>query len=507
MTNKPFLEIAGISLRLEERLVFRNTWWAFHRNQHWALVGSNGSGKTLLARVLAGEIPSSGGEIFYNFRPPHGRRPEDCIVFVSFEQQKAAAGDAPTAGRWFSAEQDAAVSVREFLSQESVEEINPFEIRKNKRVSRTHFMHDRRNVLKLLQIETLLARSIPSLSNGEMRKILIARGMLKKPRLLILEDIFTGLDANYRKHLKAILERLIKIGSVRFLLITARPDQLPKGITHILLVDRCRVIAQGARKIMLKLEQIRKLLPSHSHARSLTIHRDYSRECDREELIRMENVSVRYCGREILSGIDWVVRKGESWALTGHNGAGKSTLISLINGDNPQAYANAVYIFGRRRGSGESVWQLKKRIGTMSSELHLHFSANQTCIETVISGFRDTFFCSNHPSKRQRDAAMRLLARFGLAKSADHAFESLSMGFQRMTLLARALVKSPDLLLLDEPCQGLDSAHRAIFLQAVEGLLKRTDTTIIYITHQLDEIPKVIVRMLHLRQGRIFRSV
>ena len=129
MQPQPFLELAGISLRANNRILFRNTRWTFFRNQNWALIGRNGSGKTLLARALAGEVPVIKGEIRYNFRLPDGELPEDCVRLVSFEQQKAVAGDAPAAARWFSLEQDEAASVCSFLSQESVEEINPFEVK------------------------------------------------------------------------------------------------------------------------------------------------------------------------------------------------------------------------------------------------------------------------------------------------------------------------------------------------------------------------------------------
>lgn len=223
----------------------------------------------------------------------------------------------------------------------------------------------------------------------------------------------------------------------------------------------------------------------------------------REELVRLNGVTVRYSGRNILSNIDWVIREGESWALLGPNGSGKSTLLSLINGDNPQAYANEVYLFGRRRGSGESVWQLKHRIGAISSELHLHFPEDQTCLETVISGFQGTDRCFRRISAAQRAAALEMLNCFGLSSLSNALFYSLSMGSQRMVLLARAVVKKPDLLLLDEPCQGLDLKHRTLFLELVDRLIKGGPTTVVLVTHRKDEIPAEIRRTLQLKNGRV----
>jgi molybdate transport system ATP-binding protein len=507
--TKPFLELAGVSLRINDRLAFRNTHWNFARNQNWALVGPNASGKTLLSRALAGELPLAKGEILCGFRAPAGRIPEDCIVLVSFEQQRALAGDAPPAARWFSLEQEAAPSVEQFLSQDSVEEINPFEVRKRSPESSARFDRLRRSVASLLKIESLISRSLPSLSNGEMRKILLAHALLKRPKLLILDDVFTGLDAGFRVHLKSVLERLMARKATRILLIDSRPTGLPRGITHMLFVDRCRVVAQGARGTMMRHPRVQQLLSSTrapSKRRNPSVFPHGKRNHVRQKLVRMENVSVQYNGRQVLSGINWTVCRGESWALVGPNGSGKSTLLSLISGDNPQAYANSIYLFGRRRGSGESVWDLKKRIGWVSSELHLHFPEDQTCLETVISGFRESTACYRRPSSQERKAARRTLERFGIGSLHSSCFGSLSTGLQQMILLARSLVKSPDLLLLDEPCQALDLAHRGIFLSMIESLLCGTDITIVYVTHIYEEIPKGLHKVLILRDGRVVRS-
>jgi len=466
--------------------LFRNTHWAFRRGEQWALVGPNGSGKTLFASALAGAVPVVGGE----FRVPDG-----AVAHVSFEQQKSVAGDAPAAARWFSMEEEAALPVHQFLSQDSVEEINPFEIVARSRATARAFARRQQRIVRLLGIAPLLPQPLPSLSNGEMRKVLLARALLRQPQLLILDDPFAGLDVRFRRHLKEILEKLIKRGTVHLLLIATHPDELPCGITHLLRVDRCRVVEQGRFTPRRGRESLSMTQPSRPRALPRA-RATRTRTAAEPELIRLSRVTVRYGKRTILENIDWVVRRGENWAVLGPNGSGKSTLLSLIIGDNPQAYANDVRVFGRQRGDGDSVWALKRRIGWVSPELHLHFPEAQTCLEAVLSGFDDATGCYRQPTSRQRTVASRWLKSFGLAGCAQKSFGSLSAGLQRMTLLARALVKGPDLLVLDEPCQGLDAAHRTRFIRTVEALLGHT--TVIYVTHRRDEIPAEINRVLRL---------
>lgn len=497
--DKAFLQLEGVSLKLDGSIVLRDIAWTFSRGQQWAVIGPNGSGKTLLARAIAGELPLASGEIRYGFGMSRGRLPEDRIALVSFGRQKILAGEDPAAIRWFALEQEASSPVSWFLSQDRIEEINPFEVNPPLRQSRTAYSRLQKKVVRLLEIEPLLNRRLPSLSNGEMRKVILAQALLKKPQLLIIENVFTGLDSEYREHLRRVLERLLGQGAPRFVLTSADPASLPRGITHVLCLDRGAVIAQGKKNSVLKdarvLKTLRPKLP-----RTANGHSTRCTAGNGEELVRMENVSVRYGRKTILSGINWTVRRGESWALTGPNGSGKSTLLSLINGDNPQAYSNAVYLFGRRRGSGESVWDLKKRIGWVSPELHLHFPEDQTCYETVLSGFRDVSSRFGTGNARQRAAAREMLSRFGLAHCARVPFGSVSEGVQRMVLLARALVKAPDLLLLDEPCQGLDIRHREAFLCSMESLMRGTVSTIIYVSHLKDEIPLGITKTLHLHR-------
>jgi molybdate transport system ATP-binding protein len=504
--SRPLLAMAGVSLRFGDRLVFRDTDWTFARNQQWAVVGANGSGKSLFGRALAGKIPVVSGEIRYHFRLRGRYRwaPERAVAQVSFEQQRLYAGNAPSAARWFSLEEEEAATVRQFLSQNSVEDVNPFEVVRRSRPSVAAFGRELRRVLRLLAIDSLLDRRLLSLSNGEMRKTLLARALLRRPRLLILDDPFAGLDVAFRAHLKAILEALMRHRSLHLFLIVTHPDELPRGITHVLCVDRCRVVAQGRRAAMLKHPRVRRLFGGATRrapARRLPPAGEVRRAATAAELVRLEGVTVRYGHRAIVQNVDWTVRQGEHWVLLGPNGSGKSTLLSVIIGDHPQAYANSVRVFGRQRGSGVDVWSLKRRIGFVSPELHLHFPETLGCLETVVSGLLDTNGCLRPTTPRQRSVARRWLARLGLADCEERTFGSLSAGMQRMVLLARALVKSPDLLVLDEPCQGLDLTHRGHFLRAVESLIAGGVSTVIYVTHRQDEIPRGVRRALRLKAG------
>jgi molybdate transport system ATP-binding protein len=216
----------------------------------------------------------------------------------------------------------------------------------------------------------------------------------------------------------------------------------------------------------------------------------------------MRNVDVTYGEIAILRNVNWTIRAGESWALLGPNGSGKTTLLSLISGDHPQAYANDIAVFGRRHGEGEAVQDLKKQIGWVSPELQVYFLDSCTCLETVESGFQETIGLYEKVTPAQGRAARKWLKRFGLTSFAEAPLFELSAGLQRTVLLARALVKRPKLLILDEPCQGLDLAHQEHFLEMLDSILRSGKETAVYVTHRPEEIPSSIRRVLRLKNGR-----
>ncbi len=549
---QPFLSLQDAAFRLGDRILFERTSWVFHRHEHWAIMGGNGSGKSLLADGLRGRLPLVQGDLHYHFRPPPGLTPEEAISHVSFEDRKAEVHETVVQSRWNSLEEASALLVRDFLSYARVMEINPFEITRRHDQARPQFERRMRQAIDLLQVAPLLDRRLISLSNGERQRVQLVRALSQPMRLLILDEPFTGLDAATRAHFHAVLEQLMDT-PLRVLLISTRVEDLPRHITHLLCVAQCRVVAAGPRAAILSLPRVKRLfadprpgtargarqlqaatgrsagIPVPSNARRLRrartarttppAPRGSGQECPRSttagndpgsqsrspavpEVVRLRHVTVRYGNTVILHDINWTIRAGESWALLGPNGSGKTTLLSLILGDHPQVYSNDVVVFGRQRGSGESVWDIKKHIGWVSPELHLHFNDAATCLEVVGSGLRDSVGLFEPLSARQRTAARRWLTRFQLLEFAHRPLFSLSAGLQRMVLLTRALVKNPRLLILDEPCQGLDAAHRNLFIQAVDSLIRTGSVTTIYVTHRRGEIPPSIKRVLRLRNLR-----
>ena len=517
--RRPFLTLENATFRLGDRLIFEKISWALQRDEQWAVIGPNGSGKSIFADALRGRVPLVHGELRYHFRTPSGFSPEEFIGHVAFEDRKSEVQGAVVQSRWTSFEEEGSLRVREFLSYDRVMDVNPFEISSRHGAGRREFAGRLRRAMRLLQIEPYWPRTVLSLSNGERQRVQLARALAQPLRLLILDDPYVGLDRSMREHFHQFLERLLKT-KLRVLLLTTRAEDLPKHITHILYVEGCRVVAAGPRvKILGRESATRRCFlgdkpPANRNVfrRSDGTKRSFSRpgiDSSRAskgqggaKLVELRQVTVRYGANTILSDVNWTVQEGESWALVGRNGAGKTTLLSLIQGDNPQAYVNHVEVFGRRRGTGESIWELKKRIGWVSPELQLHFDGSVTVLEAVLSGFEETIGLYVAPGRAQVAAARQWLVRFGLMKWAQAPLFSLSVGLQRMTLLARAMVKLPRLLILDEPCQGLDQGHRQLVLRNVEELIRAGRVTVLFVTHRPEEIPASIKHVLRLSKAR-----
>jgi molybdate transport system ATP-binding protein len=214
----------------------------------------------------------------------------------------------------------------------------------------------------------------------------------------------------------------------------------------------------------------------------------------------MRSVRVAYGEAVILNGLSWSIRRGENWAVVGPNGSGKSTLLGLITGDNLQVYANEVYLFGKKRGEGESIWTIRQKIGVVSPELQLLYRKPASVREVVLSGFFDSIGLYRRPDMSHEKLADGWLNILDMKKEADCPFSHLSYGEKRLALIARAMVKSPELLILDEPCQGLDGTNRKRVLALMERIGEGTETNLIYVTHHEEELIPCIQHVLRLEK-------
>jgi len=512
---QPFLTLEDVTLKVGGDILFEGLNWTIRADQQWALIGPNGAGKSMLAKALCHEVAVVHGRIRYFFDPAgaparaYFNRGE--IVKISPEAQRSLlqAHDSYYQARWQSFEGQAASTVAELLTGESLERLNPYDVTPLK-VAPAVYLARRERALALLGITYLLERKIIHVSNGEAQKILLARALMQAPKLLILDDPFRGLDTLSREVLQRVLADLIAAGQPHLLLITPRPEEIPAGITHVLEVAAGRIVAQG-RKPSPPLTASTPPTCATSTLRRNDLAFPFPENApplgDRPTLlIELQNTSVAYQGVNVLHGINWTMRPGENWAVLGPNGAGKTTLLSLILADNPQGYANAITLFGRRRGSGESIWEIKRRIGWVSPELQLYYQRDLACQQVVCAGFFDSIGVYQAYTSAQAAAARQWLAAFGVAHLAERPFGAASVGEQRLVLLARALVKHPPLLILDEPCQGLDAAHRRYILTLLDALCARMAVNLIYVTHHFAEMPNAITHVLQLERGRIQAS-
>lgn len=358
-----------------------------------------------------------------------------------------------------------------------------------------------RQIAETLRIDHIASKRVNFLSSGELRKLLIADAITgDAPDLLILDNPYIGLDARSRSTLDAILPQLPQRG-IAVMMIICDPDDIPDyadsliTISDMTLTGRHDKDREGAEKLRHIASDLFDFAVDTS--RIPTPPPTVTDGCD--EIVRLTDCCVSHSGIVLLPSVSWRIMRGERWALSGPNGSGKSTLLSLIHADNPQAYSNDVRVFGRRRGTGESIWDIKRRIGYISPEMHLYFNGgNRSALEIIARGLNDTVGFFTRITPKQTEVASRWVSLLHLDDIAGRAFNTLSAGEQRMVLLARTLVKNPELLILDEPLHGLDRARKRAVRAVVNTLAMRDGTTMVYVTHRTDETPECVDHALTL---------
>jgi molybdate transport system ATP-binding protein len=482
----PLVSLNQVTLRVRDRRILAGTSWEVRIGQHWAVLGPNGAGKSTLVRALVGDVPVVRGEIF----PSEPSRLRQQAACVSFERQRAlmAWEDRQQEHLYFSGVLDGGARVEDLL-----------------RVSHAEAGRGTADLLRRVRIEALLERRLGDLSSGEMRRFQIAMALAASPRLLILDEPFEGLDQEARTDLANLINEVMD-SERSVVLVTHRRSEIPPRITHAIGVKAGQVAFQGRREDVLSPERMESLFarrplatgePPTAPGPGAPLQLRSS-----EALVDLHNVTVRHKSVVVFENLSWRVRPGEHWAICGPNGSGKSSLLSLVVGDHPQAYAHAVRVFGKLRGGGGSIQELKAGIGLISPELQVRYRKAITAIEVALSGFFDSVGLYRRSSPAQEATARFWMDQLGIRGLAAKRFNHLSHGEQRMVLLARAMVKPPRLLVLDEPCQGLDTGNRQLILQAVDRIAATGATTILFVSHHADETPACITHRLNLiRQG------
>ena len=214
----------------------------------------------------------------------------------------------------------------------------------------------------------------------------------------------------------------------------------------------------------------------------------------------MKNVNVGWGDNRVLKNINWKLFEGNHWLIRGPNGSGKTTFLELITGDNQQVYSNEIYMFGKKRGSGESIWDIKKNLGIVSYRMHVEYRmlGGTSLQNVIISGLRDSIGLYGKASDLEISTAKKWLALAKLQDRADENFGNLSYGEQRAVLILRAVVKSPKILILDEPCHGLDENYRFKILELLELIAEQKTTTLLHVTHDPSEMLKCEKHILEL---------
>jgi molybdate transport system ATP-binding protein len=513
--KKPFITLDNITVRLQDKLLLQNSFWQIESDQHWAILGPNGSGKSTLVRALWGGVPLRSGRVLYGFGDghPHGQTipQREKIGYVSFETHQRLMEHEETLEelRAYAGKTDEVTTARDVILS-GLSKTGEVTAEEEKRAQ---------EIAQLLSIENLLDRGVTQLSTGEIRKTLIARALMKSPKLLILDEPFDGLDERSRSSLAESIDHLMA-SSVRVVLVTHRVDEIVSHITHVLFVKNGRLFMQGPKEEMLTSEKVSKLFGSNLTLEKVNgryrvsygdekrpkmdltfFYRDVLHDAP-EILVEMKDTTVRYGEFVALDRLNWVMRKGENWAILGPNGSGKSTLLRLILGDNVQGYANQITLFGRRKGTGETLWEIKKRIGVVSSELQIQYRKKMSAYDVIASGFYDSIGLYQYPTEEQKAVVDGWIELLDIGSIAKEPYHHLSYGQKRMILLARAMVKPPLLLVLDEPCHGLDMLNRRRILNIVE-MIGETQTNILYVTNHRDEILNCITHIMKLQRGKV----
>lgn len=448
--------------------------------QHTIVTGLNGSGKSVLAAVLAGE-----GKVVRGQRKISGQ-----CGWVSVGQQQAI------------------IDAERRKDDADILDVVPIpstalDVILRGQTAAENAAGTLPDIVELFGITELLNRDFLALSTGETRKVLLTRELLLQPDWLVLDEPFDGLDTNTAAKFAVYLENLSS--HCTLIMVVNRMSEIPDWAERLLFLQNGHIAWQLESGSLdeASLQPLKQIMHIQHNVDTLP-GRDSDcyaplRNDPDAPLVTLIDGRVAWDDHVVFEHLNWTIMPGEHWQITGPNGSGKTCLLTLITGDNPLCYRNNLNVFGYQRGSGESIWEIKQHLGIISNSLHLQYRVNCSVADVVCSGFYDSIGLYKKPTDRQRVLCYEWLVTVGLEAAASIPFQSLSFGDQRLLLIVRAMVKRPSLLILDEPCNGLDDVNRTKVLAMLELLARQGGTTLLYVNHHSEDKIAAIDNTLNMR--------
>ena len=499
--------------------------WQMNAGEAWLVIGPNGGGKADFLRALAGEkqiVPNEAAGLYET-------KFADSVEIVSLERAASLIQEERDLDETEYMDRiDEGRTGRRFICEVLG---GPDAKHRNLPLPPIAERLETLPEVKLCGVEKILERGLKFMSTGEIRRTLLCRALLSGKKLLILSDPFAGLDAQSRTILLEFFKTIVgkqKNSSdseprTTIILGMERYHEIPDTITNVLEFSDGKISFCGAKSDYEKLifergaekaksreneknefvSELKSIQSETSQRNSIISTVSEVSESADESLVKMNGVNVGWDEHRVLVDFSWEVKKGEHWLIRGPNGSGKTTLLELITGDNHQVFCNDVWLFGRKRGTGETIWDVKKNLGIVSYRWHVEYRmVGGTDLESVIiSGFKDSIGLYEQKTDVEIQTARKWLKLGGFEGREHESFGNLSYGEQRAILILRAAVKSPKILILDEPCHGLDESYRQKILDLIETVAETGTTTLLHVTHDPSEALPCEKHILELRAG------
>src|SRR5574344_517929 len=507
--NENLITIQNCRIENKNKIVIENFSWKMKSKEAWLVIGPNGGGKADFINALASSekiIPNTMNNDGDNGASIFSSTFDNSVEIVSLQKAALLIEEerANDESEYIEGGVDIGRTGRIFIAEGVCGKI-----KKNEPLPDIVRKIEAYPAIKLCGIEKILDRGLKYMSTGEIRRTLLARALISGKKLLVLSDPFAGLDAESRKILFDFFATIVAAqqnGELSkappIIVCMERWHELPESITHVLeftgktvsfsdkkaaYVEVLRTRAEAQEKD--KETSCETLASNLTTTISDTAPLAKETALDDEVLVEMNHVNVAWDGHAVVSDLNWKLKKGEHWLVRGPNGSGKTTFLELITGDNTQVYCNDVRLFGKRRGTGESIWDIKRKLGVVSYRLHVEYRmvGGTNLRNLIISGFRDSIGLYGTATGVETAIADKWLALGGFAGREREMFRDLSYGEQRAMLILRSVVKCPPILILDEPCHGLDETNREKILQLLELIAAKGTTTLLHVTHDPTE--------------------